>query len=517
MTNHKSDLRQDAWLATSLFVLTLLSRLPFRSRILYHWDSVNFANGLREFDVLKEHPQPPGYIVYVWFCRLVDLAFRDAQITMVWISIVASALAVVALFYFGSAMWGRRVGLTSALLLASSPLFWFYGEIALPHTLDTLLVILSALCLYKVMQGESRYFLPSVIVLGIAGGVRQQTLVFLAPLALFAMWREGFRRLIVAALLGAIVCLIWFVPLIVSSGGMGVYLAKMASYSARFQQNTSVLMGAGWSGIAYNTRRLAMYTLYGWCAGLVPTVIYFILRLWQRQRLRSWERLSFLALWIAPALGFYTFIHMGQQGLIFVLLPVLLLVSAVGLVQLLDVWAKEHLFVIALAVLVSINAGIFCVAPEYPLGPKRQRLLTRATLVNTDHYYNDRFAAIREYFVPQSTVLLAANWCHVEYYMPEYTTVPSAIVSKWKREGENPSGNPQIETYLMPIELGLRPDSQGHIKIVIFDPELVPLNVTPTLMYSLNLEHGNTIEYLVLKEDQAFGYGARSFGVIEDY
>ena len=94
MTNHKSDPQQDAWMATSLFVLTLLSRVPFRSQILYHWDSVNFAYAMREFSVAKEQPHPPGYIVYVWLCRVVNLLFHDTQVTMVWISIVASALAV---------------------------------------------------------------------------------------------------------------------------------------------------------------------------------------------------------------------------------------------------------------------------------------------------------------------------------------------------------------------------------------------------------------------------------------
>ena len=48
-----------------LFVITALSRLPFRSSILYPWDSVNYAFGMRRFDVLAEQPQPPGYIVYV--------------------------------------------------------------------------------------------------------------------------------------------------------------------------------------------------------------------------------------------------------------------------------------------------------------------------------------------------------------------------------------------------------------------------------------------------------------------
>ena len=73
---------QDRLLVGILFLLALVSRLPFRRRVLYHWDSVNFAYAILEFSVAKEQPQPPGYIVYVWLCRLVDLLFGDAQATM---------------------------------------------------------------------------------------------------------------------------------------------------------------------------------------------------------------------------------------------------------------------------------------------------------------------------------------------------------------------------------------------------------------------------------------------------
>jgi uncharacterized membrane protein len=191
LARRSTYLQSDTPLVLMLAFGTLLSRFLFRSQILYHWDSVNFAYAMREFSVAKEQPHPPGYIVYVWLCRVVDLLFHDAQITMVWISIIASALAVVALFYLGKAMWNRRVGLIAALLLASSPLFWFYGEIALPHTIDTFLVILSVWWLYEGVRGNDRYLLPAVVALGIAGGVRQQTLVFLAPLGPFAVRRIG--------------------------------------------------------------------------------------------------------------------------------------------------------------------------------------------------------------------------------------------------------------------------------------------------------------------------------------
>ena len=193
--------RRDVWIVMGLLAISLLSRVPFRSQILYHWDSVNFAYAMREFSVAKEQPQPPGYIVYVWLCRLVDLLFGDPQTTMVWISIVASTLAVVALFYLGRSMFDCQTGLLAALFLATSPLFWFYGEIALPHSLDMLLVIVGIWWLYETMRGQPRYLYPAVVVMAIAGGVRQQTLVFLAPLILYALRRESWKRLLVAGIL----------------------------------------------------------------------------------------------------------------------------------------------------------------------------------------------------------------------------------------------------------------------------------------------------------------------------
>ncbi|MDY7076538.1 MAG: glycosyltransferase family 39 protein [Chloroflexota bacterium] len=504
--------RQDVWIGIGLFVFTLLSRVPFRSQILYHWDAVNFAYGMREFRVAKEQPQPPGYILYVWLCRLVDLLFGDAQTTMVWISIVASALAAVALFYLGRSMFGRRAGLVAALLLATSPLFWFYGEIALPHTLDTLLVIVSVWWLYETMQGDHRYLYPAIAIMAIAGGVRQQTLVFLAPLLLFALRRVGWKRFLTAGMLGAVICLAWFVPLMTLSDGFANYMSVMGAYNRRFQDTTSIFMGAGWGGIKYNVRKLAMYTLYGWNVALVPGIVYAARRFWYREWLQRWEKPVFLTLWVAPALFFYTSIHMGQQGLIFVFLPALLLISVVALIRLLT--TRPRWLMAATAALVALNAGIFCLVPEYPLGPGTQRLLTRATLVNSDRYYQDRFRAIEENFAPESTAILADNWHHVEYYLPKYVRLPFRVVGKRNQDWGNPVGNPQDYAAVSPSDLKLQPDSEGRVAVVIFDPVLVNFNDSSEVTTELDLENGSTLAYFVLEKGQKLRYGPSTFGVI---
>lgn len=510
---HKFERRRDVWVAAGLFVFTLLSRFAFRSRILYHWDSVNFAYAMREFSVAKEQPQPPGYIVYVWLCRLVDLLFSDAQTTMVWISIVASALAVVALFHLGRSMFSRRVGLIAALLLAVSPLFWFYGEIALPHTLDALLVIVSVWWLYETMQGDRRYLYPAVTVVAVAGGVRPQTMVFLAPLLLFALRRVGWKRFFIAGALGAAICVAWFVPLIVLSGGFSSYMGVVGAFSRRFQSTTSVFMGGGWWGIRRNAIKLTMYALYGWNVALVPGGIYAANRLWRREWPRHWEKLLFILLWIVPVVAFYAVIHMGQQGLVFVFLPALLLLSAVGLAHWLA--TRPRLIAVATAVLVALGASIFFLAPEYPLGPGTQRLLTRATLVNSDRYYQDRFEAIENSFAPESTAILATNWHHVEYYLPEHVRLPFGVGSKWEKDEGSPQGSPH-EVIATPTELGLQLDGRGQAAVVIFDPGLITFSEGPTPAHVLPLEHGGGLQYFVLMRDSGFHYGVGSFGVGEN-
>lgn len=499
--------------AAGLFLLTVLSRIPFRTQILYHWDSVNFAFAMRRFDVAADQPHPPGYILYVWLSRLVDLLFNDANATMVWISVVASGLAVVLLYLVGRALWSESVGWVAALLLSSSPLFWFYGEIALPHTLDTVMVLLSAWLLWRVRRGERRMLWPAVVVLGIAGGVRPQTLVFLLPLALYAVARVGAARLAASTALGSAVCLAWFVPLTASAGGLGPYLEAMAAFSSRFQQTTSVLIGAGWRGVVYNLRKLLLYTLYGGATAWIPFLLSPLTRLLRRSRPSSdhasLDRCLFLVLWSAPALLFYTLIHMGQQGLVFVFLPVLVLLGALGLVRLVRgrwLWA-------AAALLALVNVSLFCLAPEHPLGPQGPRFLTRATLYNSDRYYLDRLATVREHFPPNEAAIVAANWRHLEYYLSAYPLLrldqgppnrPFALTPRrWPGHGR-----------LALSDLGLEPGDRGTVALVIFDEVIGGLYSIQGPTTSLPLPGGGEMEVIWLMPGQALRYDGTALEVV---
>jgi len=198
---------------------------------------------------------------------------------------------------------------------------------------------------------------------------------------------------------------VWFIPLMSWSGGVANYLAITQAYGDRFEKTTSVFAGAGWFGLRRNLIKLTLYTLYAWSVALLPAAVYAGYRLYRRQMPRRWENILFLLIWALPPLLFYLLIHMGQQGLVFIFLPVLLVLSAESLKRLFP--AKPVLLFAGVAVIVLFNMAVFCWLPEYPVGSPVLRLLTRATLANSDAYYQTRFAAIKQNFPPDTTVIVA--------------------------------------------------------------------------------------------------------------
>ena len=507
-----TSLLSSDWSASILLAfLGLVTRLPWMSQVLYHWDSVNFAYAMREFNMAQDQPQPPGYIFYVWLTRLVDLLFHDAQHTMVAISITASFLSAVALYFLGKTLFNRGVGFLSALFLLFSPLYWFYGEIALPHTLDALLVTLAALFLYKTMRGDLRSLVPAILVLVVAGGIRQQTLIFLAPLTLFSLRKVGWRHFILAGLLGGVLCLTWFLPLILLNGGLANYLKIMDAFTARFQTTTSLFMGAGLWGLTRNVTKYVLYTLYAWSLFILPAAagaVVFLRRGW-----KAWnqEKPLFLGLWILPVTLYYLAVHMGQQGLVFVYLPALLLLSAAAL----DGFVKgPNARGLVIAGLVLASAAVFLFLPEYPLGPTGQRLLTRDTLANSDRYYLERFAAIRKNYPSSSTIIIASNWHHVQYFLPDYKVLPFTIGAKRELDEGQPVIPFSNDVANTPAGLGIHPSTTQPVVWVVFDPELDTFNQSPGLFAPFSLPDGASMQAARLTANDQLRVNDAGFGLV---
>src|SRR5918912_2824379 len=125
--------RRDLVFATALASLTVLSRLPYRTHILYNWDAVQFALALREYDVVKHQPHPPGYILYVGLGRIANAWLHDPTAAYVSLAVVFSGLTTLVVYLLARDVYDRATALAAASVLAVSPLFWFYGSVGLTY------------------------------------------------------------------------------------------------------------------------------------------------------------------------------------------------------------------------------------------------------------------------------------------------------------------------------------------------------------------------------------------------
>src|SRR5215470_19308115 len=113
----RSAPRLDLLCAVALSLLTVLSRLPYRARMLYNWDAVQFALALNEYDVVKHQPHPPGYILYVALGRLVYGWVGDAASSYVLLAVAFSGAGTFVVYLLARAMYDRATALTAATLL----------------------------------------------------------------------------------------------------------------------------------------------------------------------------------------------------------------------------------------------------------------------------------------------------------------------------------------------------------------------------------------------------------------
>ena len=430
-------LTSDASLAVILFIIGVISRIPFQSQLLYHWDSVNFALGMEHFDVRLHQPHPPGYLLYILLGRLVNLLIGDANTSLVCISVVFGGLTTSVVYLLGRRLFGRTEAVISAMLALTSPAFWFYGEVALTYILEAFFVTAIALACLETLRGNRWAAFLSALLLGLAGGIRQTTLLLMLPLWVFSLRKCSWRLIVATTILLGLTVMSWLAPTISLSGGLNSYLIASRSIGGGVLSNFE-LFGEGQSLLSSLGPfiRLGMYLVYGLMLGLVPLLYSIIKRLGRpRNTLRQWlsdDRIHVMSLWLIPNLTFYALL-VRAPGHTFSFMPALVLMEASAIVMLsrdLPGWLPWSAIdpILALTSLILIvNVAFFLFAPPFLFGVRRVAMTTpsRATIDYRDRYLSERVDYITEHFDAATTVVLTAgpDYRHPDFYLHDYYTL----------------------------------------------------------------------------------------------
>lgn len=310
--------------------LTVVTRLPFASEMLYSYDSANYAFAIRDYyNVGHHHPHPPGYPLYVAAGWLLTWVLGEPNRGLVAVSILSSVLAVAATHRLAVAQHGAAIGLAAALLLLCSTGFWGYGEVAYPYTSLAGFAAAIALSAYRLRGASDLTALGSGLLFGVALGFRWDLALELSPLWALGLLACSWRGRLLAVTACAAVVVAWAVPMVMLSGGPAEYLAALRAQSGYIVGAYSVVAG-GETIARHNADLLLQYLRLSLGASLI-LLVYALGRTLAPARLASDERLRFLLVWLMPPLAIFLALHIGDAGYVLVVVPALCILAAVAL------------------------------------------------------------------------------------------------------------------------------------------------------------------------------------------
>ena len=139
--------------ALSGIAAVALTRVLFRSRVLYDLDSVNFALGMLRFDPSAHQPHPPGYFLYVTLAALINRFVANPNTALVAMSVAASCGAAWMIYLLSREWFGTEAARISVLLFLFSPFCWFHGIVALTYIVEAFFSALVGYLCWRASRG----------------------------------------------------------------------------------------------------------------------------------------------------------------------------------------------------------------------------------------------------------------------------------------------------------------------------------------------------------------------------
>ncbi|HXI83507.1 MAG TPA: glycosyltransferase family 39 protein [Verrucomicrobiae bacterium] len=423
---------RDWFLAALLCAVGLALRIPFRSHFAYHWDSAQFVLAINEYDIRLSQPHAPGYFLYIMLGRLVNGLVGDPHASLVWISIVFGSLLPAVVYLLATAMFGRKAGVTAGLLALTSPQVWFHSCVALTYCMDSFLVCTVVLVLWRAMEcgGGWRDAIVVGALLALIGGVREQSVPALVPLVGFAFWkfeRARLAKLVTAAVVAIGLGILWYVPMVRTSGGLRTYLDIVHLHAV--SNASTYFPGGGFGALLKNVANIT-----GFCGNglMLGAVVSFVAQLHRALRMTaerkdSWDRehafgLVVLAFWVVPMLIFGTVLVTNQPGHVLSYLPGLFVLVGAVVASLRSRWRRA----VVIALICAGNVVAFVAWPPQWDGFFFGMARTARAIAEHDAQLSQIARAIRRTYSPKSIIVCFSQeyyLCglrHFQLYLPEY-------------------------------------------------------------------------------------------------
>ncbi|MDZ7638962.1 MAG: glycosyltransferase family 39 protein [Bryobacterales bacterium] len=307
-------------------------------RVLFHFDSGNFALAHYYFHPALNQPHLPGYPLFVALSHVVALFTDGMQTNFLFCGMLAGAGALSFLFLLADAQFGRKAALIATALLFLNPAFLTGGLTNQVRVYLALIACATAWFGWKVLTGDrpARSLLVGAFVVALLCGFRPEMLLLMMPL-LFgpAIVRRLKWPLAAALALYLLTAAPWqaftvwrtggevFAPARLSEAGARIakYIEVSGRYVAQETQRDSPVFGAGVGGALSLVGKAIVWTFQGLWPALILVTVF---GLWRHTERR--QRLLF-ALWFLPLFAFHATVHIADPDHALSTIPALCLIA----------------------------------------------------------------------------------------------------------------------------------------------------------------------------------------------
>lgn len=315
-------------LALMIFLLHIGIKFPFRSKMFAGWDGPQFAIAMNQYSVKDYFPAPPGHFLYVMAAKFVDCFLNDPFSSLLSLNVIFSGLLCAALFLVGMKIFSFKTGLISSLIYISSPLFWYYSTTLTVHPISGFFAFISGFFLFEaICRKREKSFIWASLSYGLMIGIRPQDFIFILPFWAFAMFKVKIRFKILSSLALISVCLAWFIPFSIMSGGakelISFLLKEIFSGSTRLSSSIFNIPGL----IKANLKYQIFVYLITFGIGAIP-FFYYLPQFFNIKSIILDKRTQVFLIWIIPSLIFWSICNFATPGYIIVsLLPMIILLA----------------------------------------------------------------------------------------------------------------------------------------------------------------------------------------------
>ena len=309
---------------SALAALFLVAHLAFLPPTLEDIDSINFAMGVRDFDVARHQPHPPGYPVFIALGKIstpVMKALRvpsaESRALSFWSALFGAALIPLLFVLFSSIDGDDWRAFWAAAFAATSPLIWSNASRPLSDVTGLAFAVAAQALLVATLMGRAGGIALTIgaFLAALATGIRVQTAMLTGPVLLLTFLSA--RGLSSADRIRAIAAFVtgmatWAVPLIIASGGLDRYITALGGQAGEDFGGVQMLWTTGRSGLPRAALRALLDTFVLIWGPVILGAIVVVIAVGGVMRLigaRAFGTVGLLALLFAPYAVFHLLFH----------------------------------------------------------------------------------------------------------------------------------------------------------------------------------------------------------------